>query len=168
LLTQLILPILEATAANPAASLGSTRVILKSSNVIEKAPKGGINLEDLVTPPEDPHVRAPNHSFHHIQTKINNTQFNYTVSKVGNLFLASELSHVAKPKNILSLTQNPGNLKTAMSKKHSWIGYHIIRILYEPIFGAYTELWAGLRMFLGLATWESSEARKRLPTFETV
>jgi NAD(P)-dependent dehydrogenase (short-subunit alcohol dehydrogenase family) len=69
LLTQLILPILEATAANTAASQGSTRVVWTSSNVVEKAPKGGTNLEDLVTPPEDPHVRTPNP---HLITSIQN------------------------------------------------------------------------------------------------
>jgi NAD(P)-dependent dehydrogenase (short-subunit alcohol dehydrogenase family) len=129
LFTQLLLPILESTARN--SMPGATRVIWTSSAVVEMAPKGGVKLKDLLTPPTDP-------------------QTNYTLSKVCNWFLASELGRRVNEKGILSLTLNPGNLKTALLREHSWLAFFVSPLLYQPIFGAYTELWAGLSMDLGM------------------
>jgi NAD(P)-dependent dehydrogenase (short-subunit alcohol dehydrogenase family) len=129
LFTQLLLPILESTSAT--STPGSTRVIWTSSAVVEMAPKGGLKLEHLVTPPTDP-------------------QINYTLSKIGNWFLASEMTRRVKEKGILSIILNPGNLKTALLRDHSWLAFFASPLLYPAIFGAYTELWAGLSTDLGM------------------
>lgn len=89
------------------------------------APKGGVSLQDLEQPPA-------------AATK------NYTLSKVGSYFLASELSHRVKEKGILSLTLNPGNLKTAILRGHPLMAMLVSPLLYQPMKGVYTELWAGL------------------------
>ena len=67
LLTQLLLPSLQAAHS-------SARVVWTSSLMVDmSAPKGGIELADVVSPPKD-------------KTK------NYVASKTGNWFLASELA----------------------------------------------------------------------------
>ena len=48
-------------------------------------------------------------------------------------------------KGILSVTQNPGNLETALLRHATWIlGFVSAPLLYDARMGAYTELWAGL------------------------
>ena len=131
LLTQLLLPTLLHTAesAPPAA----VRVIWTSSIVVDlSAPKSGINISDLTKPPPD-------------------QQKNYVNSKTGNWFLASALAAQVGSKGILSVTQNPGNLKTSLLRHAPWIlGFVTAPLLYSAKMGAYTELWAGLSEDLGI------------------
>ncbi len=131
LLTQLLLPTLLHTAesATPAA----VRVIWTSSIAVDLgAPKGGINIADLATPSPD-------------------QQKNYVTSKTGNWFLASALADQVGSKGILSLTQNPGNLKTSLLRHAPWIlGFVTAPLLHSAKMGAYTELWAGLSGDLGI------------------
>ena len=43
------------------------------------------------------------------------------------------------------MTQNPGNLKTALLRHAPWVlGFVTAPLLYSARMGAYTELWAGL------------------------
>ncbi|MCJ1391370.1 hypothetical protein MMC18_004234 [Xylographa bjoerkii] len=132
LLTQLLLPIFlrTAEAANPA----TVRVIWTSSMIVDiAAPKSGIDIADLTTPPTDP-------------------QKNYVTSKTGNWFLASALGAQVGPAGILSVTQNPGNLKTQLLRNAPWLmGFLTAPLLYSARMGAYTELWAGLSGELGIA-----------------
>ena len=131
LLTQLLLPTLLHTAKNlPPATV---RVIWTSSIAVDlSAPKGGLNLSDLTTPPPD-------------------QQANYTASKTGNWFLARALAAQVGAKGILSVTQNPGNLKTSLLRHAPWIlGFVTAPLLYGAKMGAYTELWAGLSEGLGV------------------
>lgn len=70
---------------------------------------------------------------------------NYTNSKTGSWFLAAELGREVRPLGILSITQNPGNLKTNLFRHTSkWYQWAISPLLYSAKMGAYTELWAGL------------------------
>ena len=123
LFTQLLVPILTRTAQ--ATNPGAVRVVWTSSITTDiGAPESGLDLADLESPPADP-------------------QKNYTTSKTGNWFLADALARQIGSKGVLSVTQNPGNLKTALTR-------HLPRIvpilaaplLYKPRMGAYTELWA--------------------------
>lgn len=94
LLTRLLLPTLLHTAerAKPAA----VRVVWTSSIAVDaSAPKGGMNLSELTNIPSS-------------------QQRNYLNSKTGNWFLASSLADQLGPKGILSVTQNPGNLRTGL------------------------------------------------------
>ena len=131
LLTQLLLPTLLHTAES--APPATVRVIWTSSIAVDLyAPKGGLNLSDLTTPPPD-------------------QQANYTASKTGNWFLARALAAQAGNKGILSVTQNPGNLKTSLLRHAPWIlGFVTAPLLYGAKMGAYTELWAGLSGDLGV------------------
>lgn len=126
LFTQLLLPTLKATAG--ASPHGTVRVVWTSSLVVDlTASKGGMDLADLESPPRD-------------QSK------NYATSKTGNWYLASELAHEVGPRGILSVTQNPGNLKTSILRHTS----RLYQLAVSPLFstntrlGAYTELYAGL------------------------
>ena len=132
LLTQLLLPTLRHTAES--ASPAAVRVVWTSSIAVDvAAPKGGINISELTTPSSD-------------------QQRNYTTSKTGNWFLASALAAQVGPKGILSVTQNPGNLKTALLRRAPWIlGFVTAPLLHSAKMGAYTELWAGLSADLGIA-----------------
>ena len=125
LLTQLLLPMLRSTAkTTPPATV---RVIWTSSIVVDlSAPKCGINISELEHP-------SPNQ------------QQNYLNSKVGNWFLADALAAQVGSEGILSVTQNPGNLKTALLRHAPWVlGFVTAPLLYSARMGAYTELWAGL------------------------
>jgi len=131
LLTQLLLPTLLSTAKT--ASPAAVRVIWTSSIVVDlSAPKGGIDISDLTSPPPHP-------------------QKNYITSKTGNWFLASALAAQVGSEGILSVTQSPGNLKTALLRHTPWIlRFMTAPLLYDAKMGAYTELWAGLSEELGI------------------
>jgi NAD(P)-dependent dehydrogenase (short-subunit alcohol dehydrogenase family) len=126
LLTELLTPLLVSTAKQ--SSTGSVRVIWSSSVVVDVAsPKGGFEpgqLSDV----------APNAG----------GQEYYTISKVGNWFLANEFARSVDKDGIISVTQNPGNLKTNLTRHVPWATYFFSPLLYHAKFGAYTELWAGL------------------------
>ena len=109
------------------------RVIWTSSIVVDTtAPKGGAKKSDLTKPPPD-------------------QQKNYATSKTGNWFLASALAAQVGSKGILSVTQNPGNLKTSLLRHTAWIlGFVTAPLPYSARMGAYTELWAGLSEDLGI------------------
>ena len=122
LLARLLTPCLQAVAED---SKGVGRVVWTSSLVVDtSAPIGGIDLAQVKSPPAD-------------QTQ------NYATSKTGNWFLASEFGR--QEANIISVTQNPGNLKTNVLR-HAPSLTKILSypLLYNAKFGAYTELYAGL------------------------
>lgn len=124
LLTQLLLPLLQSAARE--SPPGSVRVVWTASLLVDMiAPKGGIIMADLASPPQD-------------QNK------NYAVSKVGNWFLASEMAREVNTRGILSVVQHPGQLKTNSLRHNKWMGILISPLLYKAKLGAYTELWAGL------------------------
>jgi NAD(P)-dependent dehydrogenase (short-subunit alcohol dehydrogenase family) len=68
----------------------------------------------------------------------------YVASKVGNWFLGSEMARQCGKDGIISVTQNPGNLKTNLTRHVPWMKYMAYPLLYDAKMGAYTELWAGL------------------------
>lgn len=131
LLTQLLLPTLLRTAET--TSPASVRVIWTSSLVVDfSAPKCGINISSLTNPYQD-------------------QQKNYVTTKTGNWFLASALAAHVGSKGILSVTQNPGNLKTPLLRHAPWIlGFVTSPLLHKAKMGAYTELWSGLSEDLGI------------------
>ena len=130
LLTQLLLPLLRTTAAGAAA--GAVRVVWSSSIVVDlSAPAGGFALADVPHPSPDP-------------------QANYARSKTGNWFLAAALGRAEKARGVLSLTQNPGNLATNLTRHRPWLGWAVRPLLYPARMGAYTELWSGLAEELGM------------------
>ncbi|EMC94578.1 hypothetical protein BAUCODRAFT_25740 [Baudoinia panamericana UAMH 10762] len=128
LLTQLLLPQLEAAASS--APEASVRVIWTSSILVEMAaPKDGLNIS-TIDKPCTATQRTPR----------------YCETKAGNYFLASEFARrYTKRTGIVSLTQNPGNLKSDVWRNVDVFTYYAVAwTLWESVKGAYTELWAGL------------------------
>lgn len=125
LLTQLLLPTLQKTSRNEAPA--SVRVIWLSSIVVDtSAPSNGVNLDELLR-------------------RDAGFNRNYENTKVGNWFLANDLAKQAGSDGILSVVVNPGNLKSNLTRHlSSWVPFLVAPLLYPPIMGAYSELWAAL------------------------
>jgi NAD(P)-dependent dehydrogenase (short-subunit alcohol dehydrogenase family) len=127
LLTKLLLPILTHTGAS--APKGSVRVVFASSGIIDlvKLP-GGLLMSELVPGQygQDQHR-------------------NYSSSKAGNWFLASELDRRVRDKNVLCLAEHPGTLKTkGWHKAPLTMKAAMYFFIHEPKMGALTMLWTGL------------------------
>jgi NAD(P)-dependent dehydrogenase (short-subunit alcohol dehydrogenase family) len=123
LLAQLLVPTLQHTAKT--APPATVRVIWTSSIVVDvPARKVGLELAEL----EHPHA---------------DQQHNYVNTKVGNWFLADALAAQAGGDGILSLVQNPGNLKTDLTRHlPAIVPLLAAPLLYPARMGAYTALWA--------------------------
>ena len=124
-LTQLLLPKLKAAVKR--APKNSVRVIWTSSIMIDfAAPKGGIDIAAFDSTPPDQVT-------------------GYTISKAGHWLLASEFARRVNEDGIVSITQNPGNLKTSLTDAMPSVVKILVRpIQYPPRMGAYTSLFAGL------------------------
>ena len=124
-LTKLLLPTLISTAA--IAPANSVRIIWTSSILVDTmAPKGGVRVEQLSNPSQDRNEH-------------------YSASKAGNWLLASEYHRRFEDKGVVSLTSNPGSLRTNVwrtAPKHCYWPFY--PILSRPVDGAYTNLWVGL------------------------
>ncbi|TFB03034.1 hypothetical protein CCMA1212_004987 [Trichoderma ghanense] len=130
--TQLLLPLLRSTAADEATPKGSVRVVWLSSQVMElSAPQDGIILEEIKTPTKD-------------------RNRNYTNSKTGNYFLATELARREGPSSIVSVSLNPGALNTNLLRHTPHLKYLAYPLLHKPRMGALSELYAGLSTDIGL------------------
>ncbi|CAD0092683.1 unnamed protein product [Aureobasidium vineae] len=125
LLTKLLLPIIEKTAASSPA--GSTRVTFAGSLAVDlMSPTGGVawtNGEPIV---------------HGSQ------QANYGQSKAGNALLASALRRRCGKLGVVSNAWNPGNLKSELQRHTPSVQAMFINMIVYPVqLGAYTELFAG-------------------------
>jgi NAD(P)-dependent dehydrogenase (short-subunit alcohol dehydrogenase family) len=70
---------------------------------------------------------------------------NYAISKAGTWMLGREFARRCGRDGIVSVIQNPGNLKNEGWKKVDAVTMFFVKhVLHEPRFGAYTELHAGL------------------------
>ncbi|PYI07085.1 NAD(P)-binding protein, partial [Aspergillus sclerotiicarbonarius CBS 121057] len=126
LLTKLLHPILEQTAAS--ATPRSVRVCWAGSLYAELShPKGVINFDDI------------NYTNGGPETEI------YSQSKAANLLQGSEWAKRHVDSKVLHLSFNPGNLRSGL-QRHGGFLFNIFAapLLYEPVYGAYTELYAGL------------------------
>ena len=126
LFTQLLLPKLKAAAK--ASPKDSVRIVWTSSCVMEQvSPKGGYNLEDIE------------------EGGTNNAYVNYATSKAANWMVADEAGKRYGKDGIISVVQNPGNLKTQIyNTQTKLMMFFVNRLLHPPKLGGYTELYAGL------------------------
>ncbi|MCJ1289821.1 hypothetical protein MMC34_001354 [Xylographa carneopallida] len=127
LLTQLLAPLLIRTATMATTALNSVRVVWTSSMLVDVfAPPEGVPPTELDHPSTDP-------------------KRNYAISKAGNWFLAARLAAQLGPHGVVSLTQNPGNLRTAIWDATPRLAvWAVLPSLYRAVDGAHTALWAGL------------------------
>ena len=69
----------------------------------------------------------------------------YWVSKVGNWAHGSEYALRQKANGVVSVPMNPGNLRSELYRDQGVFARGLLKLmLYPPINGAYTELFAGL------------------------
>ncbi|KAF2172647.1 hypothetical protein M409DRAFT_62401 [Zasmidium cellare ATCC 36951] len=133
LLAQLLTPTLINTAqSSPSAAV---RIVWTSSLLVDmSAPRGGgITSNTLST------------------LVVTDPSTNYTTSKTGNWYLAKAFSDRLRKHVIVSVTQNPGNLATQSLRHLHWIMPYLTAPLnHDPVFGAYTELYAGLSRDLNI------------------
>jgi NAD(P)-dependent dehydrogenase (short-subunit alcohol dehydrogenase family) len=123
LFTELLLPRIIAAAE----SSGSARIVWTGSAITEaKAPVGGIDFQMIESgQSKDPFV-------------------DYAGSKVGNYWLAAECAKRYAKDGIISVCQNPGNLKSEFYRHQpKMMMLFLNRILHDPKLGAYTELYSG-------------------------
>lgn len=134
LFTKLLLPILKSTAAT--SPKGSVRVCWAGSLGIDTAtPKGGITIEE----DGSPLVKGKGGG--------NNE---YGASKAANYFLGYEFAKRYGGDGVLYNSFNPGNLRTELQRHaEERFGKRTLAVLgalllHPSIYGAYTELYAGL------------------------
>ncbi|KAM5528434.1 putative short-chain dehydrogenase [Fusarium oxysporum f. sp. phaseoli] len=126
LFTELITPLLVDTAK--IAPKDSVRVVWLGSFYTYAAPKDGMDFTNL-----------------DYKRKDENKYYKYNVSKAGAYYEAADFAYRHKKDGIISVALNPGNLKSNLQRHYSKIQQCIMGfMLYPPIYGAYTELFAGL------------------------
>ncbi|KAI8952385.1 short-chain dehydrogenase [Xylaria longipes] len=126
LFTQLLTPILISTAKM--AARGSVRVVWTSSSAAEHLnPKGGIDFDNL---------DYKRDAFY---------AWKYGISKVGNYYHATEYARRHRDDGIVSVSLNPGNLKSDLDRNCNYFEMLFRNVTtYPTINGAYTTLFAGI------------------------
>jgi retinol dehydrogenase-12 len=128
LFTELLTPLLRKTASTSPA--GSVRVTWAASLATMFSPKNGIAWSDATkTTP-----------------KLHGDRItDYAQSKASNVLLSREYAaRHGKESGIVTNSWNPGNLASELQRHSTAIEKFFVRFLvYKPVFGAYTELFAG-------------------------
>jgi len=124
LFTKKLTPLLQASAKTSPA--GSTRVMWVASSAAEAfAPACGVDMTNL-----DYHTWRPN-------------TYQYGVSKAGNYFQSMEYGKRFGDDGIVSVSMNPGNLKSDLGRTAGFLGQNLHWLFSYPVVnGAYTELYA--------------------------
>jgi NAD(P)-dependent dehydrogenase (short-subunit alcohol dehydrogenase family) len=133
LLHKLLLPTLVATAKT--APAGSVRTVWVSSDGHTYSPgEDGIVWEDV----------------NDANGKLNPMQL-YGQSKAGDVLLGMETARRYGPEGLVSVSLNPGHLKTELSRNYGSVVKMMTNwMLFEPRYGALTELFAGFSDEIGL------------------
>lgn len=130
LLTKLLTPLLASTAKQ--APKDTVRVVWVASSAAEMVPMvptGGVDMAS-------------------IDARADTSNFGcYALSKAGNYLHGVEYAvrHTAAD-GVLSVPLNPGNLDSELWRTQGWLASRLLRtfVLHPSIYGAYTELFAGL------------------------
>jgi len=125
--TKLLLPTLIATAAERGKP---SRVIHTASSTAQTHPaEEGIKIDTLVDGPA---------------RKKKSTEILYGQSKLGNVILSNEIARRYGDQGIVSISLNPGNLRSDLTRHIGGLKKKVIYMLCYPVpFGALTQLWAG-------------------------
>jgi len=125
--TKLLTPILVETAKTEPK--GTIRVVWVASSAAEgMSPPGGVNMDNL--------------DYHEDKAAMHK----YGVSKAGNYFHATEFAKRYRAAGVVSIPLNPGNLNSDLWRTQGSLSSKFLRtfVLHPSIYGAYTELFAGL------------------------
>ncbi|RFU31686.1 hypothetical protein B7463_g4641, partial [Scytalidium lignicola] len=131
LLQHFLMPICLKTAARADAKPNATRVIWVTSAGHRGAPKpDGVNWDDI--------------NMHDIEG-IKGGMLKYGQSKTMNVMHAHEIARRYGKQGLVSVALHPGSLKTNLQRHQGFFFKNLTApLLYPQIYGAYTELWAGL------------------------
>ncbi|KAM0811308.1 hypothetical protein AB5N19_11664 [Seiridium cardinale] len=132
LFTKLLTPLLVETAKT--APKDSVRVVWVSSSAAELlSPKNGLDVENLDYSKDDGFF-------------MNTLGGKYGVSKAGNYYHSTEFARRHRKDGVISVALNPGNLASDLGRHMYGIQVFLIKwlVAYPPIYGAYTELFAGI------------------------
>jgi NAD(P)-dependent dehydrogenase (short-subunit alcohol dehydrogenase family) len=125
LFIKLLTPLLRETAKT--APVNSVRVVWVSSMLADFAPTPAIDFGNM-----DYHIPEGQDTI-------------YARSKSGNLLHAAEFQRRYQDSGIVSVSMNPGLLKTNLQRNFSSTQQILVSIMGRPAkYGAYTELFAGL------------------------
>ncbi|KAH8892089.1 NAD(P)-binding protein [Thozetella sp. PMI_491] len=134
LLVKLLTPIMIQTVRD--SKPGSVRVLWVASSAAELFSPlgGGIDMDNLDYKTPVPSRRK------------------YAASKAGMALLSQEFARRHKEDGVVSVAMNPGNLKTDLRRFLSWPVATVFGwISWDPVYGAYTELFAGFSDSITLA-----------------
>ncbi|KAF2257821.1 NAD(P)-binding protein [Lojkania enalia] len=128
LLTKLLTPILIETAKHePQNNVRVVWVASQGAEIGSYSP-GGIDMDNL----------------NNNDGKIS-PMSQYARTKAGNYFQGTEYAKLYKNQGIVSIPLNPGNLDSDLYRGSPVLYFFLhLFLLHRPIFGAYTELFAGL------------------------
>lgn len=126
--TQLLTPLLVQTAKTAPAN--SVRVIWVASSAADApvCPTNGVDMDNL-------------------DYRVDKTDLHkYMVSKAGNVLHSAEYARLHAGDGIVSVALNPGNLRSDLWRTQGWAASAFLNtfFLHPVIYGAYTELFAGL------------------------
>ncbi|SPO05240.1 related to Oxidoreductase, short-chain dehydrogenase [Cephalotrichum gorgonifer] len=128
--TKLLTPLLAKTAGSEPA--GTVRVVWVSSTAAENASRnpGGVPIDEL-----DDYQHEKKWRF-----------YRYGFSKAGNYLHAVEYAKRHREDGIVSIPLNPGNLDSELYRGFNPLIRGVLRrtVLHPAVYGAYTELFAGL------------------------
>jgi retinol dehydrogenase-12 len=126
--TKLLTPILIATARQEPPSAVRVVWVASSATELGSPTPGGLLMDNL--------------DYHSDKSAM----YKYAISKVGNYFHATEFAKRYVADGVVSISLNPGMLNSDLYRHQSAIfGFFLRRVVLHPsIFGAYTELFAGL------------------------
>jgi retinol dehydrogenase 12 len=126
--TKLLTPILVTTARKEPPSTVRVVWVASSATELGSPTPGGLFMDNL--------------DYHNDKSAM----AKYAISKVGNYFHATEFAKRYEADGVVSISLNPGMLDSDLYRHQSAIfGFFLRRVvLHPPIFGAYTELFAGL------------------------
>ncbi|KZL67431.1 short-chain dehydrogenase [Colletotrichum incanum] len=129
-----------------AAQLFTHLLLPQLRNAVTNAPKGSVRVVWTSSFLADSHSPTNGIEFNLLEEGTMDRPRNYAQSKAGNWFLGHEMASRHGSEGIVSVTQNPGNLRAG-----SYVGTPALAMLFfdffflhDTKFGGYTELYAGL------------------------
>ncbi|EXF85128.1 hypothetical protein CFIO01_12053 [Colletotrichum fioriniae PJ7] len=127
LLTRCLEERLRATARLEGMPRGSVRVVWVASMISLGAPKGGVIWDDSKAAPK----------------LSGDSMSDYMQGKVGGVFLADEFAKRVKDDGIISVSVNPGLVKTELQRHAPAAMSVVMGVVFKgPRYGAYSELFA--------------------------